>query len=166
MQLQTIKIFLIIAIIILFTFGVAILINSEKKNMPSKFPTQIHLTGATVSINYLADPYISRGEFRLANQSAHSINASIKSVSLQVGNKIEKLSDYSAFDIGLGKEIDVDNLYVKAKSGLVFSVGFPRIEYTSSFKDSIGLELIVNVEGVELQAVSPIKLTKRIPRNR
>ena len=127
-------------------------------------PADVLLVGKTVTVSYVADPFFSRGEFRLENHSPVTVKAAVESAWLDVGEERQSLSVTTVFDHAKGEALDLKGFEVEATSTLSFALGFPIVYFDPPLgvSVSVGLRLILN--GLELEAQSPIRFIRRIPR--
>jgi hypothetical protein len=122
------------------------------------------LRGETVEVSYLTDPTIGQGQFRLENRGGTPAQASVRSVWLQLGDRRQELDSVTVYDIDQEQAIDSQNLTIEAGATLKFLVGFPGIVHEPVFGESTAVGLRVRINGTNLEALSSIKLIRRLPR--
>lgn len=120
------------------------------------------LIGETVTVNYVADPSVGYGRFRLENREAVVATAAVESVWLELGERRHLLTDITVFDLDQEQTVNPAGFEVGAGATLVFLVGFPRIAYEPPFGESVAVGLRLCVNGTELGAKSSIQLVRRI----
>jgi len=123
----------------------------------------LQLVGETVTISYVADPSVGHGEFRLENSGDVAVTAAVESAWLELGARRQPLADVTVFDLDQDQMVNPKSFKVDAKTTLKFLVGFPRVTYEPRFGESSALGLRLNINGTELQALSPLKFVRRIP---
>ena len=128
--------------------------------------SSLKLVGETVTISYVADPAIGHGKFRLENGGEIQVTASIKSAWLQFGDRQQLLDNISVFDSVQDNPFDPHSFTVEAGTELNFLLGFPPMAVDPRFGETYGVGLRLQVNGLELEAVSEINLVQRIPRER
>lgn len=124
------------------------------------------LIGETVLVNYIADPSIGHGQFRLENHGAEVMVAIVKSAWLEIGGQDQPIADVTIFDLNQDQMIDPENFKIGAGKTVTFLIGFPRVSHEPCFGESSAVGLRLRVNGIELQAFSPIKFLRRIPFER
>ena len=112
---------------------------------------------------YLTDPYISNGSFMLINNEVDSVRISVKSVSIVMGANQEKVKEISVFDMDKEKTVNIDNFLVQPNSRMSIIVGFPRIPIQEHLNKNTCVKVIFEVQGKEIQAISNVEFTRRIP---
>jgi hypothetical protein len=122
------------------------------------------LIGETVTINYVADPSMGHGRFRLENHEAVAVTAAVESAWLELGGHRQPLAGITVFDLGQDQMVDPTHLKVDANATLTFLVGFPTVAYEPRFGESCNVGLRISVNGAEQQALSPVSFVRRIPR--
>lgn len=122
-----------------------------------------NLSGETVTISYVTDPSVGHGRFLLENDEAIAATATVKSTWLELGEHRWVFSEVTVFDSDQERMVNPENFTIPAKSTLTFLVGFPKVVHEPRFGESAAVGLKLNVNGVELQALSPIKFERRIP---
>ncbi|HEX2269527.1 MAG TPA: hypothetical protein VHH35_08335 [Pyrinomonadaceae bacterium] len=60
--------------------------------------------------------------------------------------------------------VDPQDFKVEAQSVLNFLVGFPAVAYEPPFGESVAVGFRLQVNGAELEALSPITFVRRLPR--
>ncbi|MBW4528045.1 MAG: hypothetical protein KME18_23165 [Phormidium tanganyikae FI6-MK23] len=125
--------------------------------------SNVRLIGETVTISYVADPGISRGQFRLENHGTTAISAKVEAVWLEREEQ-EPLTEISIFDLAQEQTVSSEHLVVQAGAAMTFLAGFPRIAYEPQFGETVAVGLRLIVDGVALEALSPIEFVRRIPR--
>lgn len=126
--------------------------------------SRFHLIGEIVTISYVADPWVSRGQFRLENHGTTPISATVEAVWLK-SEEPQPLTEISIFNLDQEQTIDPESFTVPAGAAMTFLVGFPRIAYEPHFGETVAVGLRLSVDGIEQQALSPIEFVRRIPRN-
>ena len=122
------------------------------------------LVGETVTVSYVADPAMGHGQFRLHNHGATAATASVASAWLELGGDRRPLADITVFDLEQEQMVNPDNFKVDGTKTLGFLLGFPRVAHEPRFGESSAVGLRLRVDGAELQALSPIKFVRRVPR--
>lgn len=122
------------------------------------------LTGETVTVSYVTDPSISRGQFRLRNPWSVALTARVNSAWLEIGSRHQTLVGITVFDLDQEQMVSPGGFKVDAATTVTFILGFPRIAYEPRFGESSVVGLRLDVNGVELQALSPIVFERRIPK--
>jgi hypothetical protein len=128
--------------------------------------SDVQLIGETVTVSYVADPSIGRGQFRLENAQTAPITASVVSAWLELGDNQRPLTGISVFDLDHDQALDPDHFEVGAESTLRFLMGFPVVAYEPRFGEATAVGLRLNVDGTELTARSLIEFIRRLPLNR
>lgn len=126
--------------------------------------SDILLIGETVNVNYIADPSVGYGRFRLENHGAIAVTAAVKSAWWEIEGHRRPLTSITVFDLNQDKMVDPQSFKVDAEATMTFLVGFPRVALEPSFGESIAVGLQLNVNGAEMQALSPIELVRRFPK--
>ena len=124
----------------------------------------ILLIGETVTVSYVSDPSVGRGRFRLENLGTVTVVAALKSAWLELEGHRQPLADVTVFDLEQDQVMNSDRFKVDAEATVTFLVGFPKVAHTPRFGESIAVGLQLGINGAELQALSPIKFVRRIPR--
>ncbi len=122
------------------------------------------LMGEPVTISYVADPGLSRGQFRLENHGTAAITAKVEAVWLEREGQ-QPLTEITIFNLEQEQTVSPENLTVQAGTAMTFLVGFPRIAYEPDFGETVAVGLRLSINGVELQALSPVEFIRRVPRN-
>jgi hypothetical protein len=128
-------------------------------------PSELQLIGETVTISYVADPSMGHGQFRLENHGDTAVIATVESAWLELGGRRLPLDSISMFDLDKDRMASPDSFEVGAKATMKFLIGFPAISHEPPFGESSAVGLRMRVNGNELQALSPIKFVRRIPRD-
>lgn len=123
----------------------------------------LKLIGEMVTVSYVADPSFGHGKFRLENHDAVTVEAAVESAWLELGERVQSLADVSIFDLSQDQMVNPKSLKVDAGAIMNFLVGFPRIAYEPHFGEVVNVGLRLRVNGVKLEALSPIKFVHRIP---
>lgn len=126
--------------------------------------SDLQLTGEPVEISYVADPTIGHGQFRLENRGANAASASVKAAWLQLGPRRQSLTGVSVYVLGEEQMVDPQDFKVDAQSTLNFLLGFPAVAYEPPAGESVAVGLRLQVNGAELEALSPITFVRRLPR--
>lgn len=121
------------------------------------------LAGETVTVSYVADPAIGRGEFRLTNGAESARTAAVLSAWLESGDGRQPLAGVSVFDLDREQGLPPEGFEVGARATLSFALGFPRVAREPRFGESLAVAVKLSVNGTELEARSPIKFIRRIP---
>ena len=132
--------------------------------MTTSQPSDLLLTGQPVEISYVADPVIGHGQFRLENHRAQAVTASVQSAWLQLGPRQQALTQVTVYVLGEEQMVDPQDFKVEAQSALDFLLGFPAVAYEPPFGESVAVGLRLQVNGAELEALSPITFVRRLPR--
>ena len=74
------------------------------------------------------------------------------------------LSDITVYDLGIERMVDPNGFGVDGGEVLEFLVGFPRRTYVPRFGELTYVQVVLSVEGVELEARSEIRFVRRIPK--
>ena len=126
--------------------------------------SDLRLTGETVTLNYLADPSLGHGQFRLENRGESSVSASVQSAWLEFGERRQPLEGITVYDLDQEQMVDPQNFKIEAKATLRFLVGFPAVAHEPAFGESTAVGVRMRVDGAEVEAQSPIKFIRRVPR--
>lgn len=121
------------------------------------------LVGETVTVSYVADPWVGHGRFRLENHDAVAVTATVESAWLELGGRRQPLAGITVFDLEQDKMVNPTGFRIDAKATLPFLVGFPRVVHVPRFGESGAVGLRLTVNGTELQALSPIVFIRLIP---
>jgi hypothetical protein len=121
------------------------------------------LIGETVTLSYVAGPFISYGKFHLENHTTRTITASVKSVWLNLDKHQKPLSNFTVFDLTQDRMVNPESFTVDAQTIMTFLVGFPRVAYEPFMGESISVGLRVIVNDAEIKASSPIEFVRRLP---
>jgi hypothetical protein len=124
------------------------------------------LIGETVTISYITDPSVGHGRFRLENYGDTSVIATVKLAWLEFGEHQQVLAGVTLFDIDQERMVNPESFTISAKSAETFLVGFPKVAHEPRFGEIAAVGLRLNANGINLQALSPIKFERRIPLGR
>ena len=130
-----------------------------------KYQSEPRLIGETVTVSYVADPSIGHGQFLLENYEAYAVTASVESAWLELGTQRHPLTGISVYDLDREQAVNPKSFNVGAGVTMKFLVGFPKLAYDPRFGEFTAVNLRLNVNDAELQALSPIVFERRIPRN-
>ena len=83
------------------------------------------LRGVPVTVSYVADPAVGRGEFALDNEGDAPLSAAVVEAWLDRDGHRLPLPGVSLFDLGTEQAVDSADLAVPARSTRRFLVGFP-----------------------------------------
>lgn len=122
------------------------------------------LRGVPVTVSYVADPAVGRGEFALDNEGDAPLSAAVVEAWLDRDGDRLPLPGVSLFDLGTEQAVESADLAVPARSTRRFLVGFPRVAVDGPVPAATTVGLRVRVGDLELEAASPIRLERRIPR--
>lgn len=136
----------------------------ENHKMKTTRHSALQLFGETVTISYVADPSVGHGEFRLENNGDVTVTAAVESAWLELGAHRQSLADVTVFDLELDLMVNPRDFKIAPKATLKFLVGFPRVTYEPRFGEASALGLRLSVNGSQLQALSPFKFVRRIPK--
>lgn len=123
----------------------------------------IQLIGETVTVNYVANPSVGHGQFRLENGRAVAVTAAVEVAWLEFGGSRKPLVGITVFDLEQERMVDPDGFKVGAETTMMFLIGFPKVDYAPRFGESTAVGLRLSVNGTEIQALSSIKFVRRIP---
>ena len=124
----------------------------------------IQLTGEAVTVSYVADPSVGHGKFRLENRGAVAVTVAVESAWLELGEHLQSLERISVFDLDEDRSLGSESFRVEAGTTVTFLLGFPKIAYEPRFGESTTVGLRLSVSGAEIQALSPLRFIRRIPK--
>lgn len=106
----------------LITFGCS-------NKMTATTNTAIQLTGETVTISYVANPAMARGQYKLTNSGDNAVEISVHAVWVELGGRRQALNDFSVYDRKLEQTLNPQKFTLDAKSTMNFFIGFPKFSY-------------------------------------
>lgn len=133
--------------------------------MAEQTPT-VTLAGEPVTISYVADPAVGHGRFRLENHGSAAVRAVVESAWLEAGGERRPLAGISVFDVQEERSLQPDDIRVAPGAAATLLVGFPRIMFEPRFGEPAAVGVSLLVDGARLQALSPLRFIRRIPRDR
>lgn len=130
--------------------------------MTTHYP-DLQLIGETVTVSYVTDPSVGRGQFRIENHGTAAVTAVVESAWLELGGYRQPLVGITVFDLDHERMVNPESFKVDAETTMMFLVGFPVVAHEPRFGESVAVGLRLSVNGTELQALSTIELVRRIP---
>ncbi len=122
------------------------------------------LTGETVIVSYVSDPSLGYGRFRLENKGSRQLTAAVESAWLELGERQQPLGSLTVFDVDHDRNLDPNGFDLAPGASLTFLLSFPTVPYQPPFGESTAVGLRLSADHTELQALSPIRFERRIPR--
>lgn len=142
--------------------ALALMAHGGETGMTSGQPG-ILLAGEPVDLSGTSEPALSYGRFRLENRSKSAARLTVEAAWLEFGEHRQPLDRFTLFDTQADRDLDSKALDIAPGAVVSFLVGFARTPFgTSDGKAAVGLK--VGTGSGDLEAVSPVTSTRRIPR--
>lgn len=116
-------------------------------------------------MDYFDDLSVGHGRFRLENDRAVPLTATVKSAWLEIGEHRQPLPSVTMFNLDKDEPMDPRSFEVAKNATLSFLLGFPSISYEPRFGESIAVGLRLSVNSDELRALSPLRIIRWIPQD-
>jgi hypothetical protein len=123
----------------------------------------MRLEGEEVTVSGVGDLAVGHGQFRLENPGADAVQAAVESAWLDVGDRQIPLVPATVFDLERDVALDPGGFDVEPGT-MSFLLGFPRMPNQAGPAEQTSVGLRLAVDGSTLEARSPIRLERRIPR--
>jgi hypothetical protein len=125
----------------------------------------IQVIGEAVFASYLADPVVSRGQFRVENRGSSTVRAAVESAWLRIDGRRQVLDHVSLFDIDTDRQLDPKNVDIEPGQVMTFWLGFRPLPHQQRAREvAVGIRL-AGASPTPIEAESPVHLVRRIPRN-
>ena len=121
------------------------------------------LRGEPVTVSSM-DPALGYGEFELANDGGDPVAARVAEAWLELGDERQPLAEFSLYDVSAEQSVEGDEIEVGGGATLRFTLGFPRVRVAGPSLSRVGVGARVVADGDDLEAVSPVRLERRMPR--
>lgn len=123
----------------------------------------IHLVGETIVVTYVADPVVSRGQFRLENHGTSAAFVAVESAWVRMGGRQQPLPQVFLFDVDADQQLDPSRLRVAPGQQVTFLLGFAGVPYLPP-ADDVVVGLRLSGPPASIEAESPVQFVRRIPR--
>jgi hypothetical protein len=147
---------------LLFAFGVSIH-GDQLDSMPTP-DDPVKLIGETVTVSFVSDPALARGQFRLENHGSEPLRCAVETAWLDINGQRRSLNDITVYDLTLDQSVPPGEFALPGGASMSFLLGFPRIGYEPQFGASVYVGLSLQVNNKSLQAESSVRFEQRIPR--
>lgn len=123
----------------------------------------VRLTGEPVTVSGVADLAVGHGRFRLENPGPSPVRAAVEAAFLAMGDDRRELTPATVFDVDRDVAHEPGGFEV-APGAFTFMLGFPAVPDARGPGEEAAVVLRLSVDGATLEASSPVRLERRIPR--